>query len=447
MADPREGTKSILAEPRLEALPHEVGCVVTVRQGEGPLVEVELREGLAIVGTGEDCNIRLNDPTVSGRHLSIEILRDGILVTDLGSKNGTHYLNGRIQKAMLPRGAALRLGNSRMILASRCPPPQTGYSASTHYGALLGASPAMRRMYATLEKLEPIDYTTLILGETGVGKELVAREIHTHSRRASKPFEVCDCTALAPTLIESELFGHARGAFTGAQGPYAGVFERARGGTLFLDEIGELPLELQPKLLRVMETKQIRRVGSGETVSVDVRVVAATNRDLANEAREKRFRQDLFYRLNMVTVHVSPLRERREDIAGLVTAFVAEMGVESMVLSEGTLELFTTGYDWPGNVRELRNAVAHISALGTLPQELETESTQPTRPSTRPIPSEPFQEAKRQIVNAFERDYLRSRLEAADHNITHAAQASGMERMQFKRLLRKHGLLPTTEEP
>jgi DNA-binding NtrC family response regulator len=363
----------------------------------------------------------------------------------MGSKNGTFYLGTRVEKAVLQRGAVLRLGHTSLMVASRHPPAGPGYSHRASYGALMGSSPAARRLYAALEQLEQFDYTVLILGETGVGKERVAREIHDHSRRAEGPFEVCDCAALSPTLVESELFGHTRGAFTGAHATYRGVFERAHGGTIFLDEIGELPSELQPKLLRVLETHSVRRLGGAESIDVDVRVVAATNRDLGEEVKGGRFREDLFFRLNLVSIDVPPLRERREDIPLLIRFFLEEMGNSDLVLSPSTIELFTTGYDWPGNVRELKNAVARAQAMGSLPEGIKGADHQPRDKSAPPLELDGrFMDEKRRIVNAFEKDYLAAKLAQCDNNISHAARMSGMERNQFKRLLRKHGLLDRT---
>ena len=416
------------------------GCVVRVLDGEDTGLEVELTTGSIIVGASPEARLRLRDSTVSGQHARITVVADGIEVADVGSRNGTFYLEGRIERAVLPIGATVRFGRTRVMLASRQRSAGPGESRRESYGALLGSAPSMRRLYATLEQLEKHAYPVLILGETGVGKELVAREIHEHSKRHSAQYEVCDCTTLPANLVESELFGHVRGAFTGAVDARAGVFERADGGTIFLDEIGELPLDLQPKLLRILETGELRRVGSGEVRKVDVRVIAATNRDLLKEARAGRFREDLLYRLNAVSVDVPPLRSRREDIPALVKAFIRRDKLDDSIISAQTLELFTTGYDWPGNARELRNAVRRVLALGTLPPEIDNAPST-TTPATTVDTSAQFQDAKRRIVDAFERDYLSEQLRRAGDNITHAARASGVERMAFKRLLKKHDLI------
>jgi two-component system, NtrC family, nitrogen regulation response regulator GlnG len=411
----------------------DAGCVLAVVEGDDAGKRFVLTSGKALIGSDESCDFVLTDRAVSGQHASVEVVPEGLLVTDLGSTNGTFYRGGRVAQAVLPHGAELVIGRSRLVLAaSGMSVPEAPPRAS--YGKLLGASAPMQRLYATLARLEKVEHTVLLLGETGVGKELVAREIHAHSRRAAGPFEVCDCAALAPTLAESELFGHVRGAFTGAQSDHRGVFERADGGTVFLDEVGELPQELQPKLLRVLESRTIRRVGGNEARTVDVRIVAATNRDLEAEVKAGRFRQDLFFRLNAVALAVPSLRERREDIPRLVRAHLDEIGQGGVALSPGTLELLASGYDWPGNVRELRNAVARVLTLGSLPESMGKEpAVAAARPAT-------FQEAKRRIVDAFERDYLAAKLEEVGHNISRAAREAGVERTHFRRLLKKHGL-------
>jgi len=417
------------------------GCVVHVVMGDSAGQKLELVKGMATLGRGDSCELTLEDRRISGRHLSIEVVEDGFLVSDLGSKNGTYYLGTRIQSAVVPLGATLRVGETRLLLSSRQPPRDDLYSKRSRYGALVGSAPSMRRLYATLERLEATDYTTLILGETGVGKELVAREIHRHSPRAKGPYEVVDCASLTPTLIESELFGHTRGAFTGANTSYDGAFKRAHGGTTFLDEIGELPLELQPKLLRVLESHQIRALGSGDTIDVDTRIIAATNRDLETAAEEGRFRKDLFYRLAGMTIVVPPLRERREDIPMLVQALLEDMGAKDVKLAPATLEHFMTGSAWPGNVRELRNALARFRATGATPLEFGSDTDIATEVSLPLDTNKSFQQEKKRLMDSFERDYLSRQLSQADDNISQAARASGMERTQFKRLLKKHGLI------
>ena len=302
----------------------------------------------------------------------------------------------------------------------------------------------MRQLYATLERLEQTDYAVLITGETGVGKELVAQELHRASTRAGGPLIVLDCAGVTPNLVESELFGHVRGAFTGAHADRKGVFERAHGGTVLIDEIGELPLELQPKLLRVLESKSVSPVGGSGRLPVDFRLLAATNRDLRAEVEAGRFRADLFFRINVISVSVPPLRERRGDIPALMSHFLAEHGLSDLSLSPPTVELFTSTYDWPGNVRELKNAVARVSIIGEPagPAELADGAAAPgTQAGVSVDLDEPLSRAKRRLVDAFEREYLAMQLERTGGNIGQAARSSQMDRSQFKRLLRRHGLL------
>jgi two-component system, NtrC family, nitrogen regulation response regulator GlnG len=444
MARNDEATNTALTEVLAQTPALEQGCLVRVTEGEDLGVELELPLGVAVIGTRDDCDLRLTDGAVSGRHLQLEVTADGIVAVDLGSTNGTFYLETRVERAVVKHGASLRLGRTRLLLISRQARAAAKTSARASYGALIGASPAMLELYAVLEQLEAFENSTLILGETGSGKELVAREIHAHSKRAIGPFEVCDCGSLSPTLIESELFGHNKGAFTGAHADYRGVFERGDGGAVFLDEIGELPTELQPKLLRILDTHQLRRVGGVETFKVDVRVIAATNRDLPELVNTGKFRQDLFYRLEIITVRVPPLRERREDIPLLITHFLRALGQEGLPLSPATVELFATGYDWPGNIRELRNAVERVRTIGMLPDGIDAVAGAGSRPGVASVDVDvdgPFQEAKRKLIAAFERDYLAAQLKQSNNNISQASRASGMERTQFKRLLRKHGLL------
>jgi len=417
------------------------GCVIHVVLGASAGAKLELADGSAVIGRGRGCDLVLDDRRVSSRHVQIEVAGDGFSISDLGSKNGTFYLETRVERAVVPLGATLRVGDTRVLLSSRYPAGSETFSARSQYGKLVGTSPAMRRLYAMLEKLEQTDYTTLILGETGVGKEMVAREIHAHSRRRQGPFEVCDCAALTPTLVESELFGHKRGAFTGANNDYRGAFARAGGGTIFLDEVGELPLELQPKLLRVLESHQLRPVGGSETIDVDTRVIAATNRDLGSAVEAGRFRKDLYFRLNAVTLLVPALRTRREDIPTLVGVLLAEMGHPEVVIAPATLELFITGHVWPGNVRELRNALARFRATGCAPVGFGPDNEIHTEIADDSDAPPPFQDEKRRVLEGFERDYLARQLKLANENISQAARASGMERTQFKRLLRKHGII------
>ncbi len=395
------------------------------------------------VGTDASCALTLTDAAVSARHARLAVDESGgIMVEDLGSTNGTRYREVLVHRVTIGAGAMLRLGRTVLLLGNEEDRPDAPRALRDHYGRLLGTSRAMQALYASLEQLESSETPVLLLGETGVGKERVAEEIHRRSRRAGGPFEVFDCGAVPPSLIESELFGHTKGAFTGALTDHRGVFERAHDGTLLLDELGDLPLELQPRLLRALESGTIRRLGSEETTAVDVRIVAATNRDLDLEVAERRFRSDLYYRVNVVQLDIPPLRARREDIPLLVEQFASEEGRSAFTLSGETLELLTSGYDWPGNVRELRNAVRSLS-LGHVPRSIQSkeEKSEQSEPGRAELQDRPYAEARKAVLEAFERDYVRHHLRQAVGNLSRAARSAGMDRAYFRRLSVKHGLL------
>jgi len=338
-------------------------------------------------------------------------------------------------------------------------------SSAETFGGIVGSSVPMRELFARLEKIAQSDATVLVTGETGTGKELVAEAVHEHSKRKSGPFVVLDCGSIPQNLIESELFGHEKGAFTGATHTYAGAFERSDGGTVFLDEIGELPLAMQPKLLRVLERKEVRRVGGSKTISTDIRVVAATNRDLGVEVNRGRFREDLYYRLAVARIHVPPLRERREDLALLVEHFLSiTPGAEGTRLEPGTVELMMK-HDWPGNVRELRNVIERAVLLsdatsgggiqlsrtaisgkrkGSQGGASGNESTPaPTTGDTLAVIVDtrvPFKHAKQGLVEEFERRYIGRLLDDHHGNISAAARAAGIDRMSIHKMLNRLGL-------
>ena len=316
------------------------------------------------IGCARGCDLVLTDPTVSRHHLTLKIALDGVRVVDAGSRNGTTVDGVRVLDAYARPDSVLVIGATTLRLGLLEGVIDLPLSTRTRFGGLLGASVAMRRVFSILERVAPTDATVLIEAETGTGKELVAEALHEESPRAAGPFVVFDCSAVSAGLIESELFGHVRGAFTGAVGDRAGAFEAAHGGTIFLDEIGELPLDLQPKLLRVLERLEVRRVGEAATRRVDVRIVAATNRSLAAEVDAGRFREDLYYRLAVVRIGLPPLRERPEDIPLLVEHFAREAaraGATPAALPEAAIRGLVA-QAWPGNVRELRNAVARAVA-------------------------------------------------------------------------------------
>ncbi len=314
-------------------------------------------------------------------------------------------------------------------------------SAQARFGLLVGRSPAIREMFGKLARIAATDATVLLEGETGTGKSAAARSIHLESARRDKPFVAHDCGATPPSLIETELFGHDRGAFTGADRPRAGVFEEASGGTLFLDEIGELPRDLQPRLLGVLERREVRRVGGGSR-KIDVRLIAATNRDLRAEVNAGRFRPDLYYRLAVVRVELPPLRDRLDDIPELVDAFIAQAGLadaDAALLRTPEFMASLAATTWPGNVRELRN---HLERRVVMRDDARPEplTAAPASDHMRIDLSRRFPEARRALVDEFERRYLLALLDAHDGRIVEAAEAAGIHRVQLYRLLRRHGL-------
>jgi len=418
-------------------------------------------EMLVRVGTRENNHLVLGDKSVSGYHLEIARTSAGWRLRDVGSTNGTFVGGMRVYDLLVRSGSIISIGRSKLRLeALDDDPVRAALHPAGRFGDMVGQSVVMRRMFSRLSQVAASSATVLITGETGTGKEAVAEALVQSSPRASAPFVVIDCSSLPHNLIESELFGHTKGSFTGAHADYRGAFERADGGTVFLDEIGELPIELQPKLLRVLERREVRRVGSERTRPIDVRVLAATNRVLASEVNERRFRQDLYYRLSVVNLHVPPLRERREDIPGLVEHFYNQLLAGAYgshrcpPLSEILERLCGNDYTWPGNVRELRNAVERAFHI---PDE---DPVVAVRPASAPQPSSdgtaregdagalavavdlavPFKVAKQQIIDAFEKQYLGALLKAARHNISEAARRAQIDRMHLYKLITQHRL-------
>lgn len=406
----------------------------------------ELREGAVVVGTGDGAGLRLHDPTVSREHVRLTVQDDGVRVEDLGSTNGTLYLGQRINSVVLQSSARLDVGRVALDVLPLDSPEHVPLSTKHRYCSLLGTSEPMRRLYTLLEMLEDSEAPVLIEGETGTGKELVAWEIHNNSRRADQPFVIIDCANMAKTVIESELFGHKRGAFTGAERDRPGAFRAASGGTIFLDELGELPAELQPKLLRVLETGQVRPVGDDVMTPVDVRVVAATHRSLDAEVSANRFRSDLYYRVAVVRLHLAPLRARRDDIMPLARHLAHELSRGRVDALPDAARDFFLRYDWPGNVRELRNTVHRWLALGNL------ALVDPTvRPSTRTSSRDPthvdasgrllsYRDARDRVIRSFETAYLEDLIAQAGGSISEAARAAGIDRKQLRALLKKHDL-------
>jgi len=426
-----------------------VAAKLVVMSGPDEGAEVALH-GEVIVGSGTDCALRLSDPAISRRHASFTAEASGIRIADLGSRNGTFVGETRVKEADVPVGAVVRLGATSLAVQPRWYVREVPPSTARRFGELLGESVAMREVFAMLERVAPTDVTLLVEGESGTGKELAARSIHRASPRRDQPYVVFDCGAVPPELAESELFGHKKGAFSGAVSDRAGAFNRADGGTICLDEIGELPLELQPKLLRVLETGEVRSVGDDDLRKVDVRVIAATNRDLAAEARSGRFRSDLLYRLAVVKVRIPPLRHRPEDIPLLVASLLSDALPEGDEVSGDNLTRLAR-YAWPGNVRELRNVLTRAVSLANVPGQPPVRfgdlvfnlGPAPEAPHTigltypgvaSPLP---FKEARDQLMASFERAYVQALLERHGGNVTKAAKAAGVSRKYLYEIMNR----------
>jgi len=395
------------------------------------------------IGTGRNAHLVLFDPTVSRHHLTLRLEPAGIRVVDAGSSNGTVLDGVRIADAFARTDSVIAIGETSLRLRLGAGTVEIPLSSRERFGGLIGRSVAMRQVFTLLERVAEADDAVLIEGETGTGKELVAEAIHEESRRANGPFVVFDCSAVTPTLVESELFGHVRGAFTGATADRRGAFEAAHQGTLFLDEIGELPLDLQPKLLRALEKFEVRRVGENTVRRVDVRVIAATNRNLLEEVGQRRFREDLYYRLAVIRVGLPPLRERPDDIPLLVHHFAASAGRGGGLLPTGAAaELAKRA--WPGNVRELRNAVLRAVSLGTLD---DAPSTQRAPAPAGVDLSVPFTIARDRVTDAFEVTYLVEALRACGGNATRAAELAGVNRKFMQRAIKRHDLRALLDLP
>lgn len=390
------------------------------------------------VGTAPGNDLVLSDSTVSRFHLELRH-RDGwIEVEDLDTKNGTFAGEVRVDRARVRAGTELRIGKTTLQVLDGEALTLDEYSEEA-LGRLLGRSVAMKRLMARIDRVAASNVAVLLRGETGTGKELIAEAVHERSDRAQGPFETVDCGALLPTLIASELFGHEKGAFTGADQTYKGAFERANGGTVFLDEIGELPVNLQPALLGVLERKSFRRVGGSKPIEVDVRIVSATNRDLRAEVNNSAFREDLYYRLAVVTLPVPPLRARTDDIPLLVEHFLASAGYPGDVseIFDERIMASLAEHHWPGNVRELRNYVEAAFVMGETPAF--EEADQPAD-SPAALLKRPYSEARAQIVERFERQYVEALLERHGGNVSKAARAADMNRTYLTRLIKRLGL-------
>jgi DNA-binding NtrC family response regulator len=400
-------------------------------------------------GTAQGNHLVLTDPAVSRHHFVLAVTTRGAHLRDSGSTNGVFLDSHRIESAWIQPGATLRAGATTLRFEDGEADVEAPLSVSDRFGGAFGRSVAMRRVFALLPRIASSEATVLIEGETGTGKTLLAEAIHQASPRKAGPFVVVDCGAIPPSLIESELFGHEKGAFTGATSARVGAVEAAGGGTVFFDEIGELPQDLQPRLLRAIEDRTIKRVGGRDRIQVDIRVVAATNQDLRSAVNRGSFRSDLYYRLHVVSLRLPPLRERREDIPLLVEKFYEQFagrpGAPKTLVDE------LAGHDWPGNVRELRAAVERAVLLGdpALWRSLVEETTGGGAPTGEPEPFDDalsFRAAKERGMVRWERGYLAELLRRHGNNLSRAARAARMDRTHLRELGRRYNLLPSSGE-
>lgn len=443
--------------------------------------------GVITIGSLDDNNLVVKDETVSRYHAQIIQEDDAYIIRDLESTNGTWVNQVRIKEAYLTEGCALRFGQAEFIFQPLDEEVAVVPSSEEKFGDIIGGNVKMREIYGILEKIAPTNATVVIEGETGTGKEVIAHTLHKMSMRAKKPFVVFDCGAVPESLIESELFGHEKGSFTGAIMSRQGLFELAQGGTIFLDELGELSLELQPKLLRVLEQREVRRVGAPKPIPVDVRVIAATNRKLEDEVRNNRFREDLFYRLSVVRLFLPPLRDRIDDLPLLVKHFLknssfnrdANANLKLRSISREALQAMTL-YTWPGNVRELLNVVERACSLADgdcieladLPEHIakclessvygnaakgvsKTLTSQAVEdksdaaicpPVAQNFSNKTFKEAKEEWLASFEGEYIRTLLERNGYNISQASRESEIDRKYFRKLMKKYGISADSAE-
>ena len=437
-----------------------VRATATIIEGPDLGLAFPLSERITSIGKSRRCDIVLSDSAVSKMHLQLSMEGSAVRVKDLESTNGTWVGSSRVIESMVPAGSVVTIGRSRIHLKTDDEPMMLTPSEANHFGELYGRSVAMRQLFAVLERVTGRDVNVLIDGETGTGKELAARALHDRSGRSRGPFIVLDCSAVAPELIESQLFGHRRGAFTGAMQDRPGVFEAARGGTLFLDELDSLPLDLQPKLLRVIEMRQVVRLGEFEPRAIDVRLVAACGRSPEDAVSRGGLRRDLYFRLAVVRISMPRLRDRLEDLPVLVERLLERIGHNSVAVEEDS-PIFERlrQHPWQGNVRELRNVLERAlllaptgaTSLNQLPLRLSpvmTGGEQAAAPALQPAWLRlPFKEAKAQAEAVFEQEYLRAALARNGANLSRTSRDVGLTRHHLRRLLREHRLIAGEEGP
>jgi DNA-binding NtrC family response regulator len=417
------------------------GGIFLVIKGPDRGESVRLTQDPVSFGSSPSCDLVLTDKTVSRKHLQAELHGDEVVMVDSGSTNGTFIQGSRFEKIVIGFGAEVKLGRTviKFLPDEEVVEPEPLDQASL--GTIVGADTKMRQLFKLMTDVAATTATVLIEGETGTGKELIAEEIHNHSPRRDGPFVVFDCGSVPRELIESMLFGHVKGSFTGAITDRRGAFAEAHGGTIFLDEIGEMALDLQPSLLRVLDKRAVRKVGSNTYERIDVRVVAATNRDLRAEVAKKTFREDLYYRLAVIRVSVPPLRERGSDIPLLTQHFMQAFGQGLDVTPEDMAKL--QRHAWPGNVRELRNVVERACLLSrgnTI--NIDDALVHEAAPALGIRTDLPFKEAKGQLVDMFERKYIDDLMRKHKMNLSAAAREAQIDRKHLRELIRKYGLDP-----
>ena len=418
------------------------GGIFMVIKGPDRGESVRLADRSVSFGSAPSCELVLTDKTVSRKHLVAELVGDEVIMIDQGSTNGTFIGDSRFEKIAIGFGAEIKLGRTVIKFLPDEEVVEPEPSAETAFGSIVGADTKMRQLFHLLTDVAATNATVLIEGETGTGKELIAEEIHNHSPRRDGPFVVFDCGSVPRELIESMLFGHVKGSFTGAVTDRKGAFAEAHGGTIFLDEIGEMALDLQPSLLRVLDKRAVRKVGSNVYEKIDVRVVAATNRDLRAEVAKKAFREDLYYRLAVIRVSGPPLRERGADIPLLVNHFMQSFGPQLGCAPEDMAKLVR--HSWPGNVRELRNSIERaclLSRNGMVNIE-DALLGQEAAPALGIRTDLPFKEAKGQLVEMFEREYIEDLMRRHKMNLSAAAREAQIDRKHLRELIRKYALDP-----
>jgi DNA-binding NtrC family response regulator len=395
-----------------------------------------------LVGRAMSCHLAVNDARVSAMHLELVATPDGVRVRDLGSKNGTWIDSVRVTDAHLTQAVTIMAGPAALLFEPQ-EPERMKLPASDQFHELYGSSPSMREVFAKIERAAEAEVTVLIEGETGTGKELLAQAVHRASHRRKGPFIVLDCGAISAGLAEATLFGHAKGAFTGAIRDRTSPFVEANGGTLFLDELGELPVDLQPKLLRALAEKRIKPVGASSWIDFDARIVCATRRDLLRAVNDGSFRSDLYFRVAQLRVNVPPLRERVEDIPGLVRVMLGPAGRNAWKrVSRESIERLIR-YDWPGNVRELKNVVSVAVALAESggPIDLAAPLGGATDDSGSPAAEKlGYHAAKRAALDRFERAYFSALIEETGGNIAEISRIAGLQRTHVRRYVKAHAL-------